>query len=127
MEHRSSKNDYERRARLLLQHLSTHRTHWEATIASLTTISTYPAVRQLSTELTHWKKSEKREWVKERGELRDLLGNIRTKLRTYGMRNWEPEVGLGLDVRLNFFFESISAEWKLNSSSVSFFFGGVVR
>ncbi|CED82405.1 actinin-like protein [Phaffia rhodozyma] len=93
----SSKNDYERRARLLLQHLSTQRSVWSSTATSLqSNTSTYPAVRGLSTELTDWKKTAKREWVRERGELRDLLGNVRTKLKTYRMRAWEPEEGLGL-------------------------------
>ncbi|KAL7414425.1 calponin homology domain-containing protein [Mrakia frigida] len=85
----SSRNDYERRVRLLLSTLLTRRQSFLTTQLP----ETYPLVRALATEFSTYKSTDKRSWVVERQELRDLLSNIQVKLRTYGMRAFEPEVG----------------------------------
>jgi hypothetical protein len=43
-----------------------------------------------------YKKTKKREWIKERQELGTLYSNIQTKSRTYGLQRWEPQAGMGL-------------------------------
>lgn len=44
-------------------------------------------------------------WVIERQDVTTLFGNIQTKLRTYGLREYVPPVGLALSVsRAELFF-----------------------
>jgi hypothetical protein len=50
-------------------------------------------VRSLATDFSSYKQTDKRSWVVERQELRDLFSNIQVKLRTYGMQPFEPEEG----------------------------------
>jgi len=38
--------------------------------------------------------SLKRTWVKEKADLMSLLGNIKTKLATYRLKDYEPPKGL---------------------------------
>lgn len=37
--------------------------------------------------------------MKEKVETAQLLGNVRVKLRTYGLRSYEPPEGLRVEVR----------------------------
>jgi hypothetical protein len=99
---RSQQNDYTRRAYALLSSLSTQASFWDTSCLQLP--ATYPAVRSLSHGFKEWKKSDKRAWVKEKGELGDLLSSIRMKLRTYGMLEWEPEEDCRLEV--------VEREWR---------------
>lgn len=39
--------------------------------------------------------------MKEKIETAQLLGNVRVKLRTYGLRGYEPPEGLRVEVRLS--------------------------
>lgn len=41
---------------------------------------------------------ERREWMREKVETAQLLGNVRVKLRTYGLRGYEPPEGLRVEV-----------------------------
>lgn len=60
--------------------------------------STYLSTRALATDFATYKQTEKRAWVVERQELSDLFANIQTKLRTYGMRAYQPPAGCELRV-----------------------------
>jgi hypothetical protein len=41
----------------------------------------------------------RRTWLKEKSDTRELLANVRNKLRTYGLKGYEPEEGLRVEVR----------------------------
>ncbi|KAF8583127.1 actin cross-linking [Ramaria rubella] len=87
-----SQNDYERRARALLNALSTTQAEWSASTFS----GTYADAKAHSATFQAYKSSIKREWVTERQDLATLFGNVQTKLKTYGLREWIPRRGLGI-------------------------------
>lgn len=60
----------------------------------------YSALKELQASFVEHKQTTKRLWVKERGDVTALLGHIQTKLRTYGMKGYEPEEGMRLVVRV---------------------------
>lgn len=41
---------------------------------------------------------ERRQWLMEKVATAQLLGNVRVKLRTYGLRGYEPPEGLTIEV-----------------------------
>ncbi|TFY52094.1 hypothetical protein EVJ58_g10204 [Rhodofomes roseus] len=87
-----SKNDYERRARELLSSISVTQARWAA--AEFT--GTYANAKEHSASFTAYKQTTKRAWVTERQDVTTLFGNIQTKLRTYGLREYAPPPGLAL-------------------------------
>ncbi|KAI6030911.1 calponin homology domain-containing protein [Pisolithus orientalis] len=87
-----SKNDYERRARNLLRALSEVQTEWAASMFT----GTYTDAKAHSASFNKYKHSTKRGWVTERQDVTTLFGNIQTKLRTYGLREYVPPLGLAL-------------------------------
>ena len=97
---RTNKNDFERRMSLLLSALHSTEQSWLAA----PTPTTYPDAMAILGQFAEYKKTSKRGWVKERQELAALYSNIQTKIKTYGLKSWEPQHGLGL--------EDLEAEWK---------------
>lgn len=111
------RNDYERRARRLLTMMGQQMHKWSSNAtesddleggAPVASISSLPADQQDIPEerrflvfkghmdkLKEYKRTTKRDWVREKGELDALLANIQTKLRTYELRPWYPRAGLG--------------------------------
>ncbi|KAG6332187.1 hypothetical protein ID866_6902 [Astraeus odoratus] len=87
-----SKNDYERRARSLLRALAEVQTQWAASKFT----GTYADAKEQSASFNKYKHTVKRSWVTERQDVTSLLGNIQTKLRTYGLREYIPPPGLAL-------------------------------
>ncbi|KZT67258.1 actinin-like protein [Daedalea quercina L-15889] len=87
-----SKNDYERRARELLSAISAIQARWAAAKFS----GTYADAKEQSASFTAYKQTTKRTWVTERQDVTTLFGNIQTKLRTYGLREYTPPPGLAL-------------------------------
>jgi len=87
-----SRNDYERRIRLLLSALAKVQSQWSATVFS----GTYTDAKQQSADFTTYKQTTKRSWVAERQDVATLFGNVQTKLRTYGLREYVPPPGLAL-------------------------------
>ncbi|OBZ68872.1 Alpha-actinin-like protein 1 [Grifola frondosa] len=87
-----SKNDYERRVRALLAAMSEMQMHW----AAIKFIGTYADVKEHSTSFQNYKQSTKRSWVTEKQDVTTLFGNVQTKLRTYGLREYVPPPGLTL-------------------------------
>lgn len=85
-----SRNDYERRARNLLRALSEVQTEWAASMFT----GTYTDAKAHSASFNRYKHSTKRSWVTERQDITTLFGNIQTKLRTYGLREYVPPLGL---------------------------------
>ncbi|KAF9525906.1 actin cross-linking [Crepidotus variabilis] len=86
------RNDYERRIRLLLAALSEIQSQWAATELA----TTYTAAKEQSSEFTNYKQTTKRTWVTERQDVATLFGNVQTKLKTYGLREYVPPQGLAL-------------------------------
>lgn len=86
-------NNFEKRMRKLLQQISEQRKQWEE--AKFT--GTYADAKEQSARLTAYKRSEKRDWVAEKSDLVNLLGNIKTKLSTYRLRPYEPPAELSLE------------------------------
>ncbi|KAF8918902.1 calponin homology domain-containing protein [Mucidula mucida] len=87
-----SRNDYERRVRLLLEALSEVQAKWSASVFA----GTYIDAKNQSAELTMYKTTEKRTWVTEKQDIATLFGNVQTKLKTYGLREYVPPDGLSL-------------------------------
>lgn len=85
-----SRNDYERRARNLLRALSEVQAEWTASVFA----GTYADAKAQSASFHKYKHSTKRSWVTERQDITTLFGNIQTKLRTYGLREYVPSQGL---------------------------------
>lgn len=85
-----SRNDYERRARNLLRALSEVQAEWTASVFA----GTYADAKAQSASFHGYKHSTKRSWVTERQDITTLFGNIQTKLRTYGLREYVPSQGL---------------------------------
>jgi hypothetical protein len=88
----TSKNDYERRARTLLHALSEVQKKWSTSCFT----GSYTDAKEQSATFTTYKHTTKRTWVTERQDVTTLLGNIQTKLRTYGLREYIPPLGLAL-------------------------------
>ncbi|KAN0064329.1 alpha-actinin [Thecaphora frezii] len=82
--------DYERRARALINAMQDVQDAWSAA----TFLGTYADARSQLTSFNEYKLGLKRTWVRERTDLAALLGNIQTKLKTYHLREWVPSLGL---------------------------------
>ncbi|KAF9565080.1 actinin-like protein [Agrocybe pediades] len=86
------RNDYERRVRLLLAALSDIQQQWSSQLLP----ETYADAKEQSAAFTTYKQTTKRMWVTERQDLATLFGNVQTKLKTYGLREYVPPAGLSL-------------------------------
>ncbi|WWD05463.1 hypothetical protein V865_003540 [Kwoniella europaea PYCC6329] len=89
----TNKNDFERRMTLLLSSLESTLHSWSLIPQS----TTYPEAISHLNKFNEYKKTTKREYVKERQELAALYSNIQTKIKTYSLRSWEPVNGLRLE------------------------------
>ncbi|KAJ7600888.1 actin cross-linking [Mycena floridula] len=85
-----SRNDYERRMQLLLSALGDMQARWSASAFT----GSYTDAKEHSAEFTTYKQTLKRAWVTEKQDLATLFGNVQTKLRTYGLREYVPPPGL---------------------------------
>ena len=88
----TSKNDYERRVRELLRLMSDMQDVW----AAKAFVGTYADAVQHSASFQNYKQTTKRSWVTEKQDVTTLFGNVQTKLKTYGLREYVPPVGLSL-------------------------------
>ncbi|KAI0826832.1 actinin-like protein [Trametes gibbosa] len=88
----TSRNDYERRVRELLRTMSDMRTNW----AAKSFVGTYADARQHAASFQQYKQTTKRSWVTEKQDVATLFGNVQTKLKTYGLREYVPPLGLSL-------------------------------
>ena len=83
----------------LLAALSDKQTEWTSAHFD----GTYAGARSHSTAFLTYKQTTKREWVAERQDVATLFGNIQTKLRTYGLREYVPPPGVTLSVRVSIY------------------------
>lgn len=87
-----SKNDYERRVRALLSSVLEIQALW----AAIKFTGTYVDAKEHANNFQKYKQSSKREWVIEKQDVTTLFGNVQTKLKTYGLREYTPPAGLSL-------------------------------
>jgi hypothetical protein len=76
----------------LLRQIAETRKQWQAA----TFAGTYTDAKLQSMQFADYKKTLKRAWVAEKAELMSLLGNIKTKLGTYGLKDYVPPQHLNL-------------------------------
>jgi hypothetical protein len=57
---------------------------------------TYVDAKQQSAEFNEYKFKDKRRYIAEKSDLESLLGNIQTKVKTYGLRAYNPPSGFEL-------------------------------
>ncbi|GAA5868435.1 hypothetical protein JCM3774_005377 [Rhodotorula dairenensis] len=93
-------HDYERRVAALLEGLETGLLG----LAQAAPTSTTPYADLVVLRTFAHRLPERREWMKEKVETAQLLGNVRVKLRTYGLRGYEPPEGLRI--------EDVAAKWQ---------------
>jgi len=60
----------------------------------LASLHTYVDARAQSAEFNLYKQTTKLAWVTERQDLATLLGNVQTRLQTYGLEDYVPPKGL---------------------------------
>lgn len=81
---------FEDRMRALLEAIQAKQDHWRTSQFT----GTYADAKTQRTHFGSYKRTTKRQWITEKSELTSLLGNIRTKLATYGLQEYEPPKGL---------------------------------
>lgn len=94
-------HSYEERVRKLLAAIKAKQESWESTVFT----DTYADAKTHRLKFTEYKRTTKREWITEKSELSSLLGNIRTKLATYGLAEYEPPEGLRIS--------DLEAAWRV--------------
>jgi Ca2+-binding EF-hand superfamily protein len=87
-------SSYERRMRELLRQIERQRRQWE----EATFNGTYSDAKEQSNLFNEYKVSKKREWVSEKADLLNLLGNIKTKMLTYRLKPYIPPHDLRLEM-----------------------------
>ena len=88
----TSRNDYERRVKALLQSMADMQDIWDAK----SFVGTYADAVQHAASFQNYKQTTKRSWVTEKQDVATLFGNVQTKLKTYGLREYVPPPGLSL-------------------------------
>ncbi|KAL7748857.1 alpha-actinin [Sorochytrium milnesiophthora] len=83
-------HDYEQRSRALLSNVADVQSQWAASSFD----GSYTDAKRQGGEFDLYKSTTKRSWVAEKRDLDTLLGNIRTKLKTYNLSPYNPPAGL---------------------------------
>ncbi|KAG0129068.1 calponin homology domain-containing protein [Tuber indicum] len=91
---------YEKRMAELLRQMHEMKQQW----STATFVGTYFDAKQQSQKFSSYKRTLKRAWVAEKADLVSLLGNIKTKLSTYRLKDYEPPAHLSL--------ANLDLEWK---------------
>ncbi|KAJ1968962.1 alpha-actinin [Dispira parvispora] len=93
-------NDYERRVRELISQIEGVQAQWQEEKLA----NDYSSLKKQSTEFNAYKNTTKRKWIAEKHDLDTLLGNLKTKSKTYNLKPYEPSPGLQP--------EDLDAAWK---------------
>jgi len=104
----------------LLCSLAAKQSEWSAS----TFVGSYSDAKTQSAVFQEYKLTTKRTWVTERQDLVTLFGNVQTKLKTYNLREWVPQAGLGINVSLSHSFipgpvDSFARIWIVHGMSWS--------
>ena len=86
-------SSYEKRMRELMRQIAKQQASW--TNAKFE--GTYADAKNKAAEFAAYKRTQKRQWIAERSDLVSLLGNIKTKLNTYRLRQYEPPQELSIE------------------------------
>ena len=86
-------NSFEKRMRELMRQISEKQRQW----AEAKFEGSYNDAKSQASDFTLYKRSQKRNWIAERSDLVNLLGNIKTKLNTYRLRPYEPPPELSIE------------------------------
>ena len=70
----------------------------QALWAAIKFTGTYTDAKEHASNFQKYKQTTKRQWVIEKQDVSQLFGNVQTKLRTYGLREYVPPAGLSLAV-----------------------------
>jgi hypothetical protein len=99
---------YESRMKALLAAIESIQSEW----SDATFNGSYADAKTQGAKFGQYKKTRKREWITEKAEIATLLGNIRTKLATYGLKEYTPPPGLTLGDLENAWRGLMQAEGK---------------
>lgn len=99
-------NSFERRMRALLDQVAGQQQTWQQEGFE----GTYTDAKDHARKFTTYKQNAKRDWTKERSELVNLLGNIKTKLNTYRLRPYDPPQDLSLEALDQSWMSLVKAE-----------------
>ncbi|BGO95730.1 hypothetical protein NBRC10512_001564 [Rhodotorula toruloides] len=94
-------HDYERRVTELLSAIDSHLSNWST--SPPTPSHSYAQLFAHRASFATYQQTLRRTWLKEKSDTRELLANVRNKLRTYGLKGYEPEEGLRV--------EDVVAKW----------------
>lgn len=83
-------HSYEDRVKKLLAVIKAKEELWKSAVFT----NTYANAKKHRSKFSEYKRTIKREWITEKSDLSSLLGNIRTKLATYDLAEYEPPKGL---------------------------------
>lgn len=97
----SMQHGFEQRMRELLKQIHEVKNTWQ----NARFLGTYADAKAQHTQFSSYKRTLKRAWVAERADLVSLLGNIKTKLSTYRLKDYDPPAILSLP--------NLDKEWKL--------------
>ncbi|KAI9030776.1 calponin homology domain-containing protein [Phycomyces nitens] len=97
---------YEERVLALMDAVDNAQQNWKETILN----DSYDDMKQLVAEFTHYKSTQKRDWISEKRDLDLLLGNIQTKLKTYNLKPYFPREGLTLKDLDNMWYSLLQDE-----------------
>lgn len=97
----SMQHSFEERMRELLKQIHEVKNTWQ----NARFLGTYADAKAQHTQFSAYKRTLKRAWVAERADLVSLLGNIKTKLSTYRLKDYDPPATLSLP--------NLDKEWKL--------------
>ncbi|KAJ8103837.1 calponin homology domain-containing protein [Lipomyces tetrasporus] len=85
-------HSYETRIEKFLENIVYQIKSWNTAVFS----GTYLDARKQNQEFYRYKSELKRSWIAEKTDITSMLGNIKTKLATYGLKDYEPPNGLTL-------------------------------
>lgn len=97
----SMQHNFEKRMTELLKQINEVRNTWTTAKFS----GTYADAKSQYANFGAYKRTLKRAWVAEKADLVSLLGNIKTKLSTYRLKDYDPPAGLSL--------ANLDKEWKI--------------
>lgn len=66
--------------------------------AAIKFTGSYAEAQEQAATFLKYKQTTKRTWVTEKQDVTTLFGNVQTKLKTYGLREYTPPSGLALTV-----------------------------
>ncbi|KAK9471047.1 calponin homology domain-containing protein [Dipodascopsis tothii] len=105
---------YEKRIKALIDAIKRQIQQWESTEFS----GTYLDAKEKRQTFFAYKAGAKRNWTAEKTDIASMLGNIKTKLATYHLRDYNPPEGLRL-VDLDAYWKQLLAAEGIQSKRIN--------